>query len=122
MKVKKKRYKVKIDIIEHGKITIVKLPRNFYIGNIADIEEVWDKLVIGMPRVVGFDCEKLEFIDSSAIGTLVKFFNNSVKKDIKMYVFGLKKDLLKIFETTKIDRVMSVVTKEYFEEEFLNKK
>lgn len=110
---------MKIDIIENGKITVVKLPRNFYIGNIIDIEEAWDRVVAGMPEVVGFDCDKLEFLDSSAIGTLVKFFNNSVKKDIKMYVFGLRKDLLKIFETTKIDRVMSVVSKEHFEEQFL---
>lgn len=110
---------MKVGIVEREGITIVKLPRNFYIGNIVDVEEVWDKIVAGTPEVVGFDCERLEFIDSSAIGTLVKFFNNSVKKDIKMYVFGLKKDLLKIFETTKIDRVMSVVSKEHFEEKFL---
>jgi anti-anti-sigma factor len=121
MQVKKKRFKVKIDIIQHGKVTIVKLPRNFYIGNIIDIEDAWEKLVIGMPEIVGFDCEILEFIDSSAIGTLVKFFNNSVKKDIKMYIFGLKGDLIKIFETTKIDRVMAVVSREEFEEQFLKK-
>lgn len=119
MKIKKKRFKVKVDIIEHEGVTVVKLPRNFYIGNIVYVEEVWDQVIAGMPKAVGFDCERLEFIDSSAIGTLVKFFNNSVKKDIKMYVFGLKKELLKIFETTKIDRVMSVVSKEQFEEQFL---
>ncbi|MFA5520021.1 MAG: STAS domain-containing protein [Spirochaetota bacterium] len=110
---------MKIDIIEHKGVSIVKLPRNFYIGNIVDIEEVWDRIIAQMPKTVGFDCEGLEFIDSSAIGTLVKFFNKSVKKDINMYVFGLRKDLLKIFETTKIDRIMSVVSKEHFEELFL---
>lgn len=119
MKIKKKRFKVKIDIIEHDGVSVVKLPRNFYIGNIVDIEEVWEKIIAGKPKVVGFDCERLVFIDSSAIGALVKFFNKSVKQDIKMYVFGLKKDLLKIFETTKIDRIMAVVSKEDFEELFL---
>lgn len=110
---------MEVDIIEHKEVSIIKLPRNFYIGNIADIEEVWEKIVARNPEVVGFDCERLEFIDSSAIGTLVKFYNKSVKKNIDMYVFGLKKELLKIFETTKIDRIMSVVSKEYFEELFL---
>ena len=90
---------MKIEIKRQNGVIAVILPKYFFIGNII---------------VIGFDCEKLEFIDSSAIGTLVKFFNSSVKKNIDMYVFGLNSDLQKIFDTTKIDRVMSVVSKDEF--------
>ena len=101
-------------------VILITLPKYFYIGNIVEVEQNWEIIVKKEPSVIGFDCEKLEFIDSSAIGTLVKFFNSSVKNNIEMYVFGLKSELIKIFDTTKINRVMSVIKKSEFEERFLS--
>jgi len=109
-----------VEINQKGKVVIITLPKYFYIGNIIEVEQSWENILKKEPSVIGFDCEKLEFIDSSAIGTLVKFFNSSVKNNIDMYVFGLKSELIKIFDTTKINRVMSVINKSEFEERFLN--
>lgn len=109
-----------MEINQKGKVVIITLPKYFYIGNIIEVEQSWENILKKEPSVIGFDCQKLEFIDSSAIGTLVKFFNSSVKNNIEMYVFGLKSELIKIFDTTKINRVMSVINKTEFEERFLN--
>jgi anti-sigma B factor antagonist len=114
------RYISEVEINHKGKVVIITLPKYFYIGNIIEVEQSWENILKKEPSVIGFDCEKLEFIDSSAIGTLVKFFNSSVKNNIEMYVFGLKNELIKIFDTTKINRVMSVINKSEFEERFLN--
>ena len=113
------RYIAAVEIKRKGSVIIVSLPKYFYIGNIAEIEGVWEKILNNEASVIGFDCDKLEFIDSSAIGTLVKFFNSSVKNNIEMYVFGLRSELQTIFDTTKINRVMSVISKEEFDERFL---
>lgn len=115
----KYRYISAVEIKRKGNVIIISLPKYFYIGNIAEIEGAWDKILNSEASVIGFDCDKLEFIDSSAIGTLVKFFNSSVKNNIEMFVFGLRSELQKIFETTKINRVMSVVSKEEFDERFM---
>ena len=115
----KYRFISAVEIKRKGNVVIISLPKYFYIGNIAEIEGAWDKILNSEASVIGFDCDKLEFIDSSAIGTLVKFFNSSVKNNIEMFVFGLRSELQKIFETTKINRVMSVVSKEEFDERFL---
>ena len=114
------RYISEVEINQKGKVVIITLPKYFYIGNIIEVEQSWENILKKEPSVIGFDCQKLEFIDSSAIGTLVKFFNSSVKHNIEMYVFGLKSELIKIFDTTKINRVMSVIDKSEFEERFLN--
>ncbi len=114
------RYISEVEINHKGKVVIITLPKYFYIGNIIEVEQSWENILKKEPSVIGFNCEKLEFIDSSAIGTLVKFFNSSVKNNIEMYVFGLKTELIKIFDTTKINRVMSVINKSEFEERFLN--
>jgi len=115
------RYLSSVELKRKGNVITIALPKYFYIGNIAEIEGVWEKVLDDEVSIIGFDCEKLEFIDSSAIGTLVKFFNSSVKNNIEMYVFGLRNELQKIFDTTKINRVMSVITKEEFNDKFLNK-
>lgn len=114
------RYISEVEVNQKGKVVIITLPKYFYIGNIIEVEQSWENILKKEPSVIGFDCDKLEFIDSSAIGTLVKFFNSSVKNNIEMYVFGLKNELIKIFDTTKINRVMSVIKKSEFEERFLN--
>ncbi len=114
------RYISEVEINQKGKVVIITLPKYFYIGNIIEVEQSWESILGKEPSVIGFDCEKLEFIDSSAIGTLVKFFNSSVKNNIEMYVFGLKSELVKIFDTTKINRVMSVINKSEFDQRFLN--
>jgi len=115
----KYRYISAVEIKRKGNVVIVSMPKYFYIGNIVEIEEAWDKILTNDASIIGFDCAKLEFIDSSAIGTLVKFFNSSVKNNIEMYIFGLRTELEKIFETTKINRMMSVVSKQEFDERFL---
>ncbi|HPS58112.1 MAG TPA: STAS domain-containing protein [Spirochaetota bacterium] len=113
------RYISEVQIRQKGNVVTVSLPKYFYIGNITEIEESWEKLLGMSPAIIGFDCTQLEFIDSSAIGTLVKFFNSSVKNNIEMYVYGLRDELLKIFDTTKINRVMTVMTTEDFQNKFL---
>lgn len=113
------RYISEVHIKQKGDVVVISLPKYFYIGNIIEIEESWDKILKINPAVIGFDCAQLEFIDSSAIGTLVKFFNSSVKNNIEMYVYGLRDELIKIFDTTKINRVMTVMARDEFENRFL---
>ena len=106
-------------MLEGFQMIFRKIQKIFSDHNIVEIEEAWDKILTNDASIIGFDCAKLEFIDSSAIGTLVKFFNSSVKNNIEMYIFGLRTELEKIFETTKINRMMSVVSKQEFDERFL---
>ncbi len=106
---------MKIEIIKKKDIVVIKIPKYFFIGNIVEVEEIWNQILTEAPKTVGFDFQQVEFIDSSAIGTLVKFYNISVKNNFEMHIFSLGNDIRKIFETTKIDRVMSVLGKEEFE-------
>jgi len=105
---------LKINVLKKKDVYIIEMPKYFFIGNIVEVEEVWNQIISESPRAIGFDFDKLEFIDSSAIGCLVKFYNISVKMNLSMHIYSLNRDIKKIFETTKIDRVMSVMTKDEF--------
>ena len=95
-------------------IQIILLPEQFDVRSIAEVEELWDKTLHKKPEIIGMDCGNLRFIDSSAIGTLVKFYNSSLSHNIEMHLFDLNSDLTRIFEATKISRLISVISKDKF--------
>ncbi len=108
-----------ISVEVHGEIIIVKISGEFYLGNIKEVEKMWDDQVQKQPRVIAFDCRNLSFIDSSAIGTLVKFLNNSDKFDIRLVFFDLTESIEKIFITAKLNKIFTITTEKEFREEYL---
>ncbi len=108
-----------ISVEEHGKTIIVRISGEFYLGNIKEVEKMWDEQVQTGPRVIAFDCSELSFIDSSAIGTLVKFLNNSDKFDIKLIFFDLNNSIEKIFSTAKLNKIFTITSGQEFREDYL---
>lgn len=103
-----------------GSIIIISLDGEFSLGNVKDVERVWNDKVATGPSVIAFDCKKLSFIDSSAIGTLVKFLNASSKGGFKMLFFDPSESLGRIFHTAKLNRIFTVMSREEFEQTVLN--
>lgn len=103
-----------------GSITIISLDGEFSLGNVKDVERVWNEQVSASPAFIAFDCKKLTFIDSSAIGTLVKFLNASSKAGFKMLFFDPSESLGRIFHTAKLNRIFTVISREEFEQNYLN--
>lgn len=99
---------------KNHKVEIITLPVHFDIRSIPEVEDLWEHVIRNMPDVIGVDCTRLRFIDSSAIGALVKFYNSSVTHGIDMHLFNLSHDLSRIFETTKIIKLISVISKDRF--------
>jgi anti-anti-sigma factor len=61
----------------------------------------------------------LEYIDSSAIGTLVKFLNNAMNKQIKLIFFDLNKAIQNIFKTARLDNFFTIMSKEEIDEHYM---
>ncbi|HNR89523.1 MAG TPA: STAS domain-containing protein [Spirochaetota bacterium] len=105
---------------EHGDVMIMHIKGEFYIENIQTVENTWNELVARKPKIIAINCHDLEFIDSSAIGTLVKFLNNAMNKKIKLIFYDLSKSIQQIFETARLNNFFTVTTKSKFETQFLN--
>jgi len=105
---------------DNENIQIITLPEQFDVRSISAVEVLWEKTVIKKPEIIGMDCGNLKYIDSSAIGTLVKFYNSSLNKNIEMHLFDLRSDLARIFDATKISRLISVISKESFYQSYFS--
>ncbi|MFW6366905.1 MAG: STAS domain-containing protein [Spirochaetota bacterium] len=109
---------MELSVEERDTITIIKVTGEFHIGNVNKFEELWHSLIDKKPTVVAIDCSELEYIDSSAIGTLVKFLNNAMNKKIKLIFFDLNKAIQNIFKTARLDNFFIITTRDALEKEY----
>ncbi|HOO71167.1 MAG TPA: STAS domain-containing protein [Spirochaetota bacterium] len=104
-------------------VLYIRYNKEFSIRNIKDVEVIWEKAKEDNIPLVVFDCKGLEFIDSSAIGTLVKYFNEAGNFNIKMVIINTSDAILKIFKTAKLSRLFVILTEDQFRDEYIvNKK
>jgi anti-anti-sigma factor len=112
---------VSIDIDDHGSVKIIRIKGEFFLGYVRQVEETWNKLVSAAPEVIGIDCREMTFVDSSAIGTFVKFLHNSVTHNLKLIFFDLNESISRIFNKAKLNKIFTINTREEFENQYIKK-
>lgn len=101
-------------------VVIIDLIGEFDLDTINRVEEQWQQVLEKQPKVIGINCQKLKFIDSSAIGTLVKFLNSAMSKGIELVFYDLNKQISAIFKTARLDNFFTITTREEFEKKYLH--
>ena len=71
-----------------------------------------------MPRLIAINCLMLESLDSSAIGSIVKFFNYAMGKGIMMVFYDLNSQIRRLFETAKLTRYFNITTVSEFKNRY----
>ncbi len=112
---------IDVKINEMDKVVILELIGEFDLDSISTVEKKWQVVVENNPEVIGINCKNLQFIDSSAIGTLVKFLNGATSRGINLVFYDLNKSISAIFKTARLDNFFTITTKEEFEKKYLHK-
>jgi anti-sigma B factor antagonist len=112
---------VSIDIDDHGVLKIIRIKGEFFLGYVRQVEETWNKLVLMSPEVIAIDCRDMTFVDSSAIGTFVKFLHNSMAHNIKLIFFDLNESISRIFNKAKLNKIFTILSREDFEKLYIHK-
>ena len=102
-----------------GDVVIISLRGKFFLGNVHEFEEIWENQLAKNPQTIAIDCKKLKFIDSSAIGTLVKLLNSVDSSMAEMIFVDLSKSIISLFNRAKLNRVFKIVQRDSFEKEYL---
>ncbi|MBN1531644.1 MAG: STAS domain-containing protein [Spirochaetes bacterium] len=105
---------------EYGTTIVMTLAGEFFIENVEYAEEVWSLIAAKNPTVIGVNCRDIKFIDSSAIGVLVKFLNYSMKHGIELVFFDLNEMILSVFQTAKLVNFFSILSVEEFRKKHLS--
>jgi len=106
-----------IDIMVEQKkdVIVMRFNGEFYMESIQYAEDVWKREMLKHPKVVGIDCSKIAYIDSSAIGILVKFLHSATAHGANMIFYDLSGSVEAVFKTAKLNTFFNTMSKSEFE-------
>lgn len=108
--------------VEHqGSITIMHLTGKLFLESLGEVLKEWEQIIASNPKVIAVNCSKLVSIDSSSIGTLVKFFNESMEKNVELVFYDLNPSIKKLFYTIHLEKFFPVISGKKFETEYMKK-
>ncbi len=104
----------------HDKVSIISIEGDFFLERIDLVKDVWQRTFSEKPKAIAFDCSKIKYIDSSAIGMLVKVLNQAKEAGIELLFFDLSDSVTMVFNTAKLSSFFKTMTRAAFETEYLN--
>ena len=93
---------------EEKKAWDVKLTGEFDIFSSPNLKDGLNELVTSKNADLVLDCSALDYLDSTAIGTLVAVLKNVKVYGGKVVLLGLKPNLLKLFRITSLNKVFEI--------------
>jgi len=105
---------VTVEIHTYNQVTVFEIQGRFFIESIDHVNREWRKAVKNKPATIAVNCKKLESIDSAAVGTLVRFLNYAMEKDIELVFLDLSRDIRRLFVTAKLHNFFTISTSEEF--------
>jgi anti-anti-sigma factor len=107
-----------ISFEEKGGKIIVRARGEWTLGNIKDIELVFNSILGKKPGVIAVDCKELIGVDSTAIASLVKILRKSKELGIKLVFFELSSNITHTFELMTLNKFFTIMTRQKFENEY----
>lgn len=97
-----------ITTTEAGDVLVVTLlPETFDLRNSKDFRAEADKAIGSRTKVV-LDLSKVDFMDSSALGTLIPLLRSLTSRSGDLRLAGLRDRVQMLFELTRLYRVFSI--------------
>ena len=97
------------------KITVIVLSGSLTLASIKQHEEKWEQELNKLPKNLAFDFFHVTFIDSTAIGTLVKLFNEAQSRKVKIILFNINPLVQEMFDSIKLEKFFTILSKKDFD-------
>jgi anti-sigma B factor antagonist len=97
-----------LDISRQLEETVVSISGEIDIFSAPDFKEQVGSIIESGAAVVVFDCECLEYIDSTGLGVFVSFLKKANQNECVLRLKNLKASVLKLFVITGLDRILNI--------------
>jgi len=112
---------ITVNIDDFGSIVIIHFYGILTRDTIKEVEEAWNDQLEKSPDVIAFDLKGLTQIDSISINHVFKLSRIAAEKNVNLIIFDANESLKKIFEVIKLDKVITFISKQKFESEYLKR-
>ncbi|MBK8395469.1 MAG: STAS domain-containing protein [Leptospiraceae bacterium] len=104
-----------------GNVKVIEIYGKFDIENTEEFETLYNKQLESKPGTLAIDMNKLDYIDSSGIGCLIKSLNSIKNQKGVLILVGLKPMILNVFKLAKLDLFFQIMTNDEFKQKFEDK-
>lgn len=93
-------------------IAIIKLKKKFNIEEVERFEKEISQYLNESTTVITIDFSNLDYIDSSALGSLIKAMNTAKSLEIAFYLYDMSPNIFNIFQLAYLDKFFIITNKE----------
>ena len=109
---------MKIDIQRDENIVNIKLIGKYDLEELLFFNTVFSGEISKKPTVIALNLKELTYIDSSGIGSLIRYMNIAIKENIDFLCYNLNKNIENIFKVSKLDQFLQILTYEDFHKKY----
>lgn len=113
--------KMEVKVIKEDKYTILKLKGSLDIYTSLDLKSSMENVPIGSEHDLIFDMSKVDYVDSSGIGTLIKIANQVSDSGGNFFITGIKPMIEKIFKVAGLMNYFQILSDEEYQSRFPQK-
>ncbi|ABZ93871.1 Anti-sigma factor antagonist [Leptospira biflexa serovar Patoc strain 'Patoc 1 (Ames)'] len=103
-----------------GKIKSIEIAGKFDIESTEEFESIFNKLIESSPNLVSIEMSRLDYIDSSGIGSLIKSLNSLKNKKGKLLLVGMKPMIQNVFKLAKLDMFFEIMNASDFQSKYVD--
>jgi anti-sigma B factor antagonist len=93
-------------------MAVINLDGKFTIEDVHQFRTKTGPLLHDTMKTILICCSKLEFIDSSGIGSLILLMNTSRNLNIELVVYDMQDAITRVFKTAFLDKFFRMLTLE----------
>jgi len=108
---------MQIKISENNGISVCKVDGEIDINTAVEVKKIFDNLIKEKKEKIVINMEKVDYVDSSGLATLVELLKNFRKYGARLKLVSLSNKVKSLFEITKLEKLFDILDKE---EEALN--
>lgn len=109
---------MELKLSKQGSVRVIEIYGKFDIESTEEFETLFQKQMETNPSLLAIDMNKLEYIDSSGIGTLIKSLNTIKNKKGTLILVGLNSMILNVFKLAKLDMFFQIMPNDDFRAKF----
>lgn len=97
---------------EAGGVVVCAVEGEINIDTSPDVRKTFDKLIGAQKKKIIMNFEKLNYIDSSGLATLIEMLQRLKKTDGKLRLCCISDKIKSIFEITKLEKLFEIFATE----------
>ena len=109
------------DIYNENGILFVNIDENFDIGSISNLkDQILESIETQKYNRIILDLTRVRFLDSTAIGIIIKIALNSKEKKARFALINLDENIYKLFTMSNLQRVVQIFSDKKQAIQFMN--